>query len=117
MAYRELPCQDEYSQKDTEENLIFLGFMAMIDPPRAEVADAVKTCQNAGIRVIMITGDAELTAGAVAGMIGLKGNTLDATKLSALSDEALGDKLKTVDVFSRIAPQDKLRIVRLLKKQ
>lgn len=91
--------------------------MAMMDPPRVEVADAIKTCQEAGIRVIMITGDSELTAGAVAGMIGLGKNTLDATKLSALSDEELGEKLKTVDVFSRIAPQDKLRIVRILKSQ
>lgn len=71
MAYRELPIQDSYSQDECETGLIFLGFMAMIDPPRAEVAEAIKTCQDAGIRVIMITGDAELTAGAVAGMIGL----------------------------------------------
>jgi Ca2+-transporting ATPase len=65
----------------------------------------------------MITGDSELTAGAIARMIGLGKNTLDATKLSVLSDEELGEKLKTIDVFSRIAPQDKIRIVRILKSQ
>ena len=91
--------------------------MAMIDPPRVEVADAIKTCQKAGIRVIMITGDSELTAGAIAGMIGLGNQTIDATKLSQMSDEELCETLKTKSVFSRIAPQDKLRIVRLLRSQ
>jgi len=91
--------------------------MAMIDPPRAEVADAIRTCQQAGIRVIMITGDSELTAGAIAGMIGLGRDTIDATKLSEMSDKELSETLKTKSVFSRIAPQDKLRIVRLLRAQ
>lgn len=117
MAYKELPKKETYTQGEAESGLIFIGFMAMMDPPRAEVADAIKTCQGAGIRVIMITGDSELTAGAVAKMIGLGNTTIDATKLSSLSDEELSMKLKTVDVFSRIAPQDKLRIVRILKSQ
>ena len=69
MAYKDLPKQDTYTQDVAEKDLIFVGFMAMMDPPRAEVADSIKTCQEAGIRVIMITGDSELTAGAVARMI------------------------------------------------
>lgn len=117
LAYKDLSQKELYTQEEAESDLIFIGFMAMMDPPRVEVADAIKTCQEAGIRVIMITGDSELTAGAVAGMIGLGNNTLDATKLSTLSDDELGEKLKTIDVFSRIAPQDKLRIVRILKSQ
>lgn len=117
MAYRDLSQKEAYTQEEAESQLIFVGFMAMMDPPRVEVADAIRTCQEAGIRVIMITGDSELTAGAVAGMIGLWKNTLDATTLSTLSDEELSEKLKTIDVFSRIAPQDKLRIVRILKSQ
>lgn len=117
MAYKKLPQKDTYTIEESESDLTFIGFMAMMDPPRIEVADAIKTCQEAGIRVIMITGDSELTAGAVAGMIGLGKNTLDATTLSTLSDDELGQKLKTIDVFSRIAPQDKLRIVRILKTQ
>ncbi|MBP7806230.1 cation-translocating P-type ATPase [Candidatus Gracilibacteria bacterium] len=117
MAYKKLSQKDAYTIEESESDLTFIGFMAMMDPPRVEVADAIKTCQEAGIRVIMITGDSELTAGAVAGMIGLGKNTLDATTLSTLSDEELGEKLKTIDVFSRIAPQDKLRIVRILKTQ
>ncbi len=117
MAYKDLSQKDSYTQEESESQLVFVGFMAMMDPPRVEVADAIRTCQEAGIRVIMITGDSELTAGAVASMIGLGKNTLDATTLSTLSDEELSEKLKTIDVFSRIAPQDKLRIVRILKSQ
>ncbi len=65
----------------------------------------------------MITGDSELTAGAVGAMIGLSGETLDATQLASLTDEELSLKLTHISIFSRIAPQDKLRIVRLLKAQ
>ena len=65
----------------------------------------------------MITGDSELTAGAVGNMIGLSGETIDATKLANMSDEELSEKLTYISIFSRIAPQDKLRIVRLLKAQ
>ena len=89
----------------------------MMDPPRPEVAPAIAICQTAGIRVIMITGDSELTAGAVGKIIGLSGETLDATKLADMGDEELSEKLKYISIFSRIAPQDKLRIVRLLKAQ
>lgn len=117
MAYKDLVAKDTYIQEEAESDLIFVGFMAMMDPPRAEVADAIKTCQEAGIRVIMITGDSELTAGAVAGMIWLGNKTIDATKLAQMSDDELSEKLKTIDVFSRIAPQDKLRIVRILRWQ
>ncbi len=71
MAYKNLPQKDTYTQEESESDLTFVGFMAMIDPPRTEVAGAIRTCQEAGIRVIMITGDSELTAGAIASMIGL----------------------------------------------
>lgn len=117
MAYKDLSQKEKYTQEESESELVFVWFMAMIDPPRAEVADAIKTCQQAGIRVIMITGDSELTAGAIAGMIGLDNHTIDATKLSEMSDEELSETLKTKSVFSRIAPQDKLRIVRILRDQ
>jgi P-type Ca2+ transporter type 2C len=117
MAYKNLDQKNIYTQEESESDMIFVWFMAMMDPPRAEVAWAIKTCQNAWIRVIMITGDSELTAWAVATMIGLGKNTLDATLLSKLSDEELSEKIRITDVFSRIAPQDKLRIVRILKAQ
>lgn len=81
MAYRDLPRQEKYSIEEVENALIFTGFTAMMDPPRPEVTPAIHTCQEAGIRVIMITGDSELTAASVGKMIGLTGETIDATKL------------------------------------
>jgi len=127
MAYVDFAKNEEWKMKNekwsgitleqAESKLVFVGFTAMMDPPRSEVAPAIAECQQAGIRVIMITGDSELTAGAVWHMIGLSGETLDATQLSALSDEELSEKLTHVSIFSRIAPQDKLRIIRLLKAQ
>lgn len=81
MAYRDLPRQEKYSVEEVENALIFTGFTAMMDPPRPEVTPAIHTCQEAGIRVIMITGDSELTAASVGKMIGLTGETIDATKL------------------------------------
>jgi P-type Ca2+ transporter type 2C len=117
LAHKKLPKKEIYTKEEAESDMIFVGFVAMIDPPRAEVSGAIKTCQWAWIRVIMITGDNELTAWAIAKMIGLGENTLDSVGLSLLSDEELGEKIKTTDVFSRIAPQDKLRIIRILKSQ
>ena len=128
MAYRDFTKNEEWRMKnekwegiisleEAESNLVFVWFTAMMDPPRPEVAPAIAICQTAGIRVIMITGDSELTAGAVGNMIGLTGETLDATKLADMSDEELSEKLKYISIFSRIAPQDKLRIIRLLKAQ
>ena len=115
-GYRPINSHD-YNQEYCESDLIFVGFMAMMDPARPEVAPAIATCQSAGIRVIMITGDSELTASFIGQSIGLTGETLDATRLSALTDDDLSEKLKTFSIFSRIAPQDKLRIVRILRSQ
>lgn len=106
-----------FTIEQAESDLVFVGFTAIMDPPRAEVAPAIAQCLGAGIRVIMITWDSELTAAAVGSMIGLAGETMDATKLSQLSDDELCLKLTQVNIFSRIAPQDKLRIIRLLKSQ
>ncbi len=117
MAYRDLSKQETYTLDEVENELVFVGFTAMMDPPRPEVTPAIHTCQDAGIRVIMITGDSELTASAVGKMIGLTGETIDATTLGNMSDEELAEKIKTINIFSRIAPQDKLRIVRILRSQ
>ena len=114
-AYRDIGY--EVSEKLAENGLVFVGFQGMIDPPRAEVKGAVKICNDAGIKVIMITGDSRLTAVAVAEEIGLKGESVDAQELGNMSNKQLFDRMKNISVFARISPQDKLRIVNVLKQK
>jgi Ca2+-transporting ATPase len=105
------------------EGLVFLGVQAMIDPPRAEAIEAVKACHEAGISVKMITGDHELTALAIAREIGIVdqssssagGQVLNGKRIAALSDEELRAMAPSVNVFARVAPEDKLRLVRALQ--
>ena len=102
-----------------EEDLTFIGIMGIIDPPREEVKHAIKTCHEAGIRVIMITGDHKLTAQAIAKDLGIykKGDlVVDGETLSKMSDLKLRNTIKDISVFARVTPQDKLRIVNALKK-
>ncbi len=102
-----------------EEDLTFIGIMGIIDPPRVEVKHAINTCHEAGIRVIMITGDHKLTAQAIAKDLGIykKGDlVVDGEELSRMSDLKLRNTIKDISVFARVTPQDKLRIVNALKK-
>ena len=102
-----------------EEDLTFIGIMGIIDPPREEVKHAVNTCHEAGIRVIMITGDHKLTAQAIAKDLGIykKGDlVVDGETLSKMSDLKLRNTIKDISVFARVTPKDKLRIVNALKK-
>ena len=102
-----------------EEDLTFIGIMGIIDPPREEVKHAINTCHEAGIRVIMITGDHKLTARAIAKDLGIykKGDlVVDGETLSKMSDLKLRNTIKDISVFARVTPQDKLRIVNTLKK-
>lgn len=108
---------EKFSQKDAENDLVFVGFQGMLDPPRREVKPAVQACQEAGIAVKMITGDSELTAKAVAYEIGLKGETLAGNDIENMSDEELKSKLKDISIFARTSPEQKLRIIMLLKQQ
>lgn len=104
----------------SEDCLIFLGLMGMIDPPRKEIKDAVKKCRKAGMRPIMITGDYAVTALAVAKEIGLAvsdNEVLTGSELNNLSDSELEKKINNISVFARVSPQDKERIVVALKKQ
>ena len=99
-----------------ERLLVFLGLVGMIDPPRPEVAQAIAGARRAGIRVIMITGDAALTAGAVASKIGLgRPEAIEGAALDDLSDEALRTRLRGDIFFARVRPEQKLRIVRALQ--
>ena len=102
-----------------EEDLTFIGIMGIIDPPREEVKHAINTCHEAGIRIIMITGDHKLTATAIAKDLGIykKGDlVVDGEELSRMSDLKLRNTIKNISVFARVTPQDKLRIVNALKK-
>ena len=102
-----------------EENLTFLGLVAMLDPPRKEAAFAVKLCKNAGIKTVMITGDDGLTAKAIAKQVGIykEGDCcLQGKDLDDISDFELKQKIKKTTVFARVSPNHKLRIVKAFKK-
>jgi len=100
-----------------ENNLIFVGLQGMIDPPRVEVKESIKKCNEAGIRVIMVTGDNNHTAEAIAKEIGITGesiNGLDFMKLNSREREKVLDKMS---IFSRVEPSHKLEIIKLLQKK
>ncbi len=108
---------------DVSEGMIFLGFQAMIDPPRPEAIQAVKTAKTAGIRVKMITGDHEITAFEIARKIGIidelseynQNQVLNGKHIAVMSDIELISKAQSTSVFARVAPEDKLRLVKALQ--
>ncbi|MFN8028442.1 MAG: cation-transporting P-type ATPase [Acidimicrobiia bacterium] len=91
------------------------GLIALQDPPRDEARDAVAACHGAGIRMVMITGDHASTGAAIAGQLGMGGRVMTGAELDALDDDALVDAVTDVDVFARVAPEHKIRIVRALQ--
>ncbi len=104
---------------DVEEGLIFTGLTCMIDPPRTEVIRAVRSCHEAGIRVVMITGDHKVTAVAIGSALGIfcEGNTVvTGSELAAMTDEELDRAVPTTTVFARVSPTDKLRIMQSLQR-
>jgi len=109
------------SASEAEKDLTWVGMMAMIDPPRPDVATAIAECKAMDIKVIMITGDYEITAKAIAKNIGLidekdKYEIINGKTLGVLSDREVYQKIKASDVvFARIAPEQKLRIATILK--
>ncbi len=111
------------SHDDISEGLIFLGLQAMIDPPRPEAIEAVAACQSAGIRVKMITGDHELTALAIAQRLGIVSpqatmdSVINGKTLTTLPEEQLPEVVEKISVFARVAPEDKLRLVKALQKK
>ena len=90
-----------------------LGLVGLIDPPRPEAAAAIQTCRDAGIRAVMITGDHPVTAGAVAAELGLMhgGRVITGAELDQLDDAALAAQIEGIDVFARVSPAHKLRVV------
>lgn len=100
-----------------QNGMTFLGLAGMIDPPRPEAAVAIDQCREAGIRVLMITGDHPHTAAAVARELGLlqTGRVVTGTELTEMSESQLGKEVPDIDVFARVSPADKLRIVAALQ--
>ena len=104
----------------TERNLTFLGLIGMIDPARSEVKDAIRTARSAGLKTVMITGDHDRTAMAIARQLDLltPGRQLvTGSELEQMSDEELGAIVNEIDVFARVSPHHKVRIVEALKAQ
>ncbi|NLY46350.1 MAG: calcium-translocating P-type ATPase, SERCA-type [Tissierella sp.] len=114
--YNELP--KDISPENNENNMIFVGLVGMIDPPRQEVKEAIKLCKKAGIDTIMITGDYKETAFAIAKDLGMAENESQAmmgAELDKLSDVELQEVVKNTKVFARVSPDHKVRIVSALK--
>ncbi len=113
------PDRARYGEED-EQEMIFLGLIGMMDPPRPEVIEAVKTCQRIKIKTVLITGDHEVTARAVAEEIGIyrEGDlVLNGEKLAAMSQGELEKSVDRVTVYARVSPIDKLKIVRAWKNR
>lgn len=112
-AYKKLDKQQ--LEMNDESDLVLLGLISLMDPPRIESAQAVSDCKQAGIKPIMITGDHKVTAKSIATQIGIyeEGDfVLDGNELDQLSDEALKEKLPHISVYARVAPAHKIRIVK-----
>ncbi|MBI1968774.1 HAD-IC family P-type ATPase, partial [Candidatus Woesearchaeota archaeon] len=100
---------------DAEKNMVFVGLQAMIDPPREEVKEAIRRCEQAGIKVIMITGDHATTAQAIAQELGIHGKVLTGEDIHSLPH--LEAEIEHVGVFARVNPEHKLHIIEALKKR
>lgn len=121
VAYKEIQEVPKTPKPEVlESDLIFMGLVGMIDPPRPECFEAVKTCRKAGIKPVMITGDHVITASAIAKDLGILEEGDDAVsgaELSAMSDEMLDSRVERISVYARVSPEDKIRIVRAWQKK
>ena len=118
-AMRTLAQVPEDDNENIEFDMTFIGAVGMIDPPRKEVAESVRTCREAGIRTIMITGDHRVTALAIAKELGIyqaDDTILSGDELDRMTKNELDVSVKTTTVFARVSPSDKLRIIQSLKR-
>ncbi|HDR7793293.1 TPA: cation-translocating P-type ATPase [Bacillus luti] len=109
---------DDVDVDHLEEDLIFIGLVGMIDPPRTEVKDSITECKKAGIRTVMITGDHKDTAFAIAKELGIaeeKSEIMIGTELDTISDTELASKINHLNVFARVSPEHKVKIVKALR--
>ncbi|MFN7440310.1 MAG: cation-translocating P-type ATPase [Phycisphaerales bacterium] len=119
VAYRTLSVAPRPGEQDVvEQDLTLVGLVGMIDPPRPEVRDAVATCKRAGIRPIMITGDHPLTARAIAAELGITtndGRAVTGVELERMNSEQFREVVRTTNVFARVSPEHKLKLVEALQ--
>jgi Ca2+-transporting ATPase len=102
----------EASEDEVENSMIFLGLQGMIDPPRKEVPQAVKDCRNAGIEVVMATGDDANTAEAIGEEIGFSGEGMESSEIRKLDQEEDADEICDKEIFARVTPEDKVKILK-----
>lgn len=121
LAYRDMKAHENSSDEDrVESQLVFVGLVGMIDPPRREARDAIVQCRRAGIKTVMITGDHQLTAEAIANQLGIipkQGLTINGAQLSQMDDDQLDKVVDQVYVYARVSPEHKLRIVKSLQRK
>jgi Ca2+-transporting ATPase len=119
-AYRPIEQGTPLSPEELEQDLIFVGLVGMIDPPREEVADSIAVAKRAGIRPVMITGDHELTAKAIAQAIGLlsgEEQVITGVQLDNMSDDELQEQVERISVYARTSPEHKVRVLEALKQR
>ena len=120
IAYRDLPEADEYNEELIEKDLVFLGLIGMMDPPRKEAVEAVRVCRQVAIKPIMITGDHKLTALAVAKELGIHRDgdlVFTGEDLSKVDDNEFDRVVDKITVYARVSPLDKLKIVKAWKNR
>lgn len=113
-GYKEITDKKDIGLED-EKDLIFLGLISMMDPPREESTKAVADCISAGIKPVMITGDHKITASAIAKQIGIlkdESEAMEGYELEKLTDDELREKVESISVYARVSPEHKIRIVR-----
>ena len=120
LAYRKWPALPEHEQTEhLEKDLVFLGFVGLIDPPRSEAKQAVSLCKSAGITPVMITGDHPATARAIAHELGILENSdgivMTGSELSRLDQQAFEAEVEHVRVYARVDPMQKIKIVKALQ--
>jgi P-type Ca2+ transporter type 2C len=113
LAYRE----DKQESKLKESDLVFIGLAGIEDPPREEVYKAIEDCRSAGIKVKIITGDNLITAMAIARKIDIEGDGIEGEALDSLNDKEIQELVGKINVFARVKPEHKVKIVKALKKK
>jgi Ca2+-transporting ATPase len=114
-----LACKSNAGLENAERGMVFLGLVGMIDPPRPEAKSAVQTSEQAGVKAVMITGDHPLTAQAIARELGIlkEGRVVTGMELEAMSEDEFEREVENIEVYARVSPAHKLRVVTALQKK